>query len=115
MEFEGIVHKKLEPVSGTNARGNWTKQEIIFELPGEFARKVCVSFWGDKADDAAGLNPGDKVMVSVNIESREYNGRWYTEVRAWKISALSSDRIHARQEMPPLEAIPEETANDLPF
>ncbi len=86
MEFEGVVHKVLEPVKGQSARGEWTKQEVVFELPGEYSRKACVSFWGDKAQDAAGLQPGDPVTVSFNIESREYNGRWFTELRAWRIA-----------------------------
>lgn len=75
----------MPPVKGTSARGEWTKQEVIFEQPGEFGKKVCISFWGDKAMDAASLREGEQVKVSVNVESREYNGRWYTEVRAWKM------------------------------
>lgn len=85
MEFEALVVQLLAQAKGVSARGEWVKQEVIFEQAGEFGRKVCVSFWGDKAQDAASLNPGEKVKLSVNIESREYNGRWYTEVRAWKL------------------------------
>lgn len=85
MEFEGIVIQKLQPVSGTSARGQWKKQEVIFEQADEYNRKICVGFWGDKADDAARLTEGEKVLVSANVESREYNGRWYTEIRAWKM------------------------------
>lgn len=85
MEFEGSVIQLLPQVKGVSARGEWVKQEVIFEQTGEFGRKLCVSFWGDKAQDVAALKPGDKVKVAANVESREYNGRWYTEVRAWKI------------------------------
>ncbi len=85
MEFEGIVVQVLQGIKGTSARGEWSKQEVIFEQPGEFGRKICVSFWGDKSQDAAGLVPGEKVRIAANVESREYNGRWYTEVRAWKM------------------------------
>lgn len=85
MEFEGVVMQVLPAVKGTSARGEWSKQDVIFEQSGEFGRKVCVGFWGDKAQDAAGLVPGEKVRVSANVESREYNGRWYTDVRAWKM------------------------------
>ena len=85
MELEGTVWNVLPPVRGTSARGEWVKQEVVFEQPGEFNRKVCVSFWGDKAQDAATLKPGEAVTISANVESREYNGRWFTEVRAWRI------------------------------
>ena len=100
MEFEGVVVQLLPVVKGTGARGEWVKQEVIFEQAGEFGRKICVSFWGDKAMDAASLKPGDSVKVSVNIESREYNGRWYTEVRAWKFNAGGQGAASPRFEEP---------------
>ena len=75
-------------VKGTSQRGEWMKQEVVFELPGEFDRKICVGFWGDKAQWMPGtLREGDKVAVSINVESREYNGRWFTEARGWRDDA----------------------------
>ncbi len=85
MEFEGVVYRKLPEVTGTSAKGAWRKQDVVFELPSEFSRKICVTFFGDRADDAAALSEGDPVTVSVNVESREYNGKWYTDVKAWKV------------------------------
>ncbi len=85
MEFEGVVYKVLPPVSGTSSKGAWKKQDVVFELPSEFSRKICVTFFGDKAEDSAALQAGDAVSVSVNVESREYNDKWYTDVKAWKI------------------------------
>ncbi len=85
MEFEGVVFRKLPEVTGSSARGAWKKQDVVFELPSEFSRKICVTFFGDRAEDAATLHEGDNVTVSVNVESREYNGKWYTDVKAWKV------------------------------
>ncbi len=85
MEFEGVVYRKLPEMSGTSAKGVWKKQEVVFEMPSEFSRKICVTFFGDKVDDAARLQEGDAVVVSVNVESREFNGKWYTDVKAWRI------------------------------
>ncbi len=48
MEFEGTVLKVLPVVKGTSQRGEWIKQEVVFELPGEFNRKLCVGFWGGR-------------------------------------------------------------------
>lgn len=127
MEIEAVVVKVLPPVKGTSARGEWTKQEVILEQPGEFGRKVCVSFWGDKALDAANLKEGEKVSVSVNIESREFNGRWYTEVRAWKMTRgeqapfASAAAPMPAGEFPPMptsepaSAAAEDSYDDLPF
>lgn len=86
MDFEAIVHLVLPLVTGQSARGEWKKQEVIFELPGEFNRKLCVAFWNDRADSAGALRVGEKVAVSANVQSQERNGRWYTEVRGWRFS-----------------------------
>lgn len=109
MELEGTVMRILPLVKGTSARGEWSKQEMIIELKSEFNRKVCISFWGDKVQDAASLREGDNVNLSVNIESREYNGRWFTEVRAWKInkngaSASNAYPATAPTNLPPITA-----------
>ena len=84
MEFEGIVYKILPPTSGTSARGEWKRQDVVFELPQEFSRKICVTFF-NKDHEVSQLREGMACSVSVNVESREYNGRWYTDVRAWRI------------------------------
>ncbi len=86
MEFEGKVIQLLPPTSGTSARGPWQRQDVLFEMTQEFSRKLCVTFF-NKPDDVAKLRVGESYMVSVNVESREYNGRWYTDVRAWRIQA----------------------------
>ena len=126
MELEGTVWNVLPPVRGTSARGEWVKQEVVFEQPGEFNRKVCVGFWGDKAQEAGTLRPGEVVAVSANVESREYNGRWFTEVRAWRIvrkAAQQPQQPPVSDGLPPLDAFAEEPAasgsssdvDDLPF
>ncbi len=119
MEFEGVVYKVLPPVKGTSARGEWTKQEVVFDLPGEFNRKVCVSFWGDRALDAGSLHEGEQILVSINLESREHNGRWYTEARAWKMArkgaAAPSPAPSSQYQAPDGGAFANEEPDDLPF
>jgi len=84
MELKGKVIKLLPIQTGTSARGEWRKQEFILEIPGNFPKQVCLYMWGD-AIDSASLTEGIDVTASIDIESREYNGKWYTNVRAWKI------------------------------
>ncbi len=99
MDFEAIVHLVLPVVKGQGARGEWTKQEVVFELPNEqYNRKICVGFWNDKAPAAAALRPGDRAVVSVNIESRERNGRWFTEARGWKFTVLNPNAVASATE-----------------
>lgn len=113
MDFEVTVHMLLPLVTGQSARGEWKKQEVIFDLPGEFNRKLCVGFWNDRAVDAAALRPGDRVALSVNVESREYNGRWYTEVRAWRMNRLEVQPGATQQapyQQPQYQAAPQQQA-----
>ena len=124
MEIEGTVHRVLPVVKGQSARGEWQKQEIVLEQPGEFGRKVCLSFWGDRVMDVAKLREGDKVTASVNIESREYNGRWFTEVRVWKLQQQQPE-VPVGAGIPPMDMPPigmesfesssADESDDLPF
>ncbi|MCC8088444.1 MAG: DUF3127 domain-containing protein [Rikenellaceae bacterium] len=120
MEIQGTVFRVLPLVKGTSARGEWMKQEIVVELQTEFNRKVCISFWGDKVQEVAKMREGDNVNISVNIESREYNGRWFTEVRAWKINVQNQEASAPHADLPPLnvsdfEGGASSEVDDLPF
>ena len=120
MEIEGTVNKVLAPVKGTSARGEWTKQEVVLDLPGDFRKKVCISFWGDRAAEAASLKPGEAVTISIDVESREYNGRWFTEARGWKIVRKATEQPSFPADMPTPPIFEEDTPfkeepDDLPF
>ena len=93
MELEGRIARKLNVQTGTSARGSWAKQEFIFEYQeGNFPSQVCMNVWGDdKVKELDKYQVGDKVKVSFNLSSREYNGRWYTDVRAWRIEPAGYD------------------------
>ena len=103
LELEGKIINKLMVQTGTSARGTWAKQEFILEIQeGNFPSSVCLNVWGeDKIKDLDKFHIGDKVKASINISSREYNGRWYTEIRAWR---LESGLAAAQQ--PSMEATP---------
>ena len=92
LEIEGKIIRKLGVQSGTSARGEWSKQEFVVEYQeGSFPTQACFNVWGpDKVKDLEKYQIGDKVKVSFNISSREYNNRWYTDLRAWKIEAEAS-------------------------
>ena len=68
-----------------SANGTWRKQEYILETDSKFPKKICFLVWGEKIDQF-NINQDDEVEVSIDLESREYNGRWYTDVKAWRLS-----------------------------
>ena len=88
LEIEGKIYRKLAPQSGTSARGTWSKQDFVLEYPdGNFTAQACFTAFGDdKVAELGKFAEGDTVRVSFNLRAREYNGRWYNDLRAWKIS-----------------------------
>ena len=90
MEVVGKIILKLPWQSGVSQAGNnWKKQEYVLETEDSYPKKVHFDFFGDKADQFP-LNVGDRVRLSFDIESREYNGRWYTSIRGWKAEAAAA-------------------------
>ena len=85
LEISGKIIEILEVKSGKSANGEWRKQEYVLETEAEYPKKVCFMAWGDKIDQF-NIQQGETVEVSIDLESREYNGRWYTDVKAWKVS-----------------------------
>ena len=123
LEIEGTLRQKLAAQSGTSARGAWSKQEFILEYPdGNFTAQVCFTAFGtEKVAELDKFQVGDLVKVSFNLRAREYNGRWYNDVRVWRISPLSPAQEQAPAPAPSLDDMPvdmpsvEDLSNDLPF
>jgi hypothetical protein len=121
MEISGTIIKLLPLQSGQSKNGGWKKQDFILETEDQYPKKVCISAWGDKIDQFQ-LAEGKKVKAAINIESREYNEKWYTDVKVWRIDPLSD--IPESNTPPPFttETIPPPTEDfsyqgedDLPF
>lgn len=84
MEVTGKIIVALPEVGGTSQKGNvWKKREYVLETQETYPRKVFFNFFGDRVDQFP-LQVGQVVKISFDIDSREYNGRWYVECRAWK-------------------------------
>lgn len=84
MEVTGKIILALPEMSGTSKSGNpWKKREYVLETQETYPRKIHFDFFGDRADQFP-LNVGDVIKLSFDIESREYNGRWFTSIRGWK-------------------------------
>jgi hypothetical protein len=84
MEIQGKIIQVLPLQTGEGKNGPWKKQDFVIETESQYPKKVCISMWGDKIDENL-IQEGNPVVASIDVESREYNGRWYTDVKAWKI------------------------------
>lgn len=123
LELTGKVKQVLTEQSGTGKNGQWARKDFIVETQEQFPRKVCFSAWNDKIGMLKSMKEEDLVKVSFNIESREFNGRWYTDLRIWKVEAAGQSSpaqayppVAPPDDLQPLSGsdLGEET-NDLPF
>lgn len=100
MQLTAKLIQLLPFQTGTGKNGEWKKQDIIVETDGQYPKKVCVTVWGDKINESQ-LQVGNLLKIDFDIESREYNGRWYTDIKAWKIESVtkgtSSDPNHSEK------------------
>ena len=123
MQLTAKLVQVLPLQSGQGKNGEWKKQDIILETEGQYPRKVCVAIWGDKINPSQ-LEVGNNLTIDFDVESREFNGRWYTDVKAWKIEIAGAAPMGAAPNfpmdapMPPPAAmppLPENKTDDLPF
>lgn len=107
---------QLLPIqTGTGKNGEWKKQDIIVETDGQYPKKVCISIWGDKINEQQ-LTIGNTLTIDFDIESREFSGRWYTDMKAWKIEVTNqkTPSVNNLDNIEPLD-LSEEKDDGLPF
>ena len=115
MEITGKIIEVLPLVTGTSAKGLWKKQTCVLETEGQYPKQIAFDVWGDNVDKFA-LCKSQVVTIGIDIESREYNGKWYTEVRAWQCRKESAmDKLDSKP--PPVVEQSQDTEDesDLPF
>ena len=93
LEITGKVQQILEVQSGEGRNGTWQKGGFVLETGDNFPKSVCCTVWGDMISQVQALQPGDMVKTNIDIQSREFNGRWYTDVKSWKIDKLESTPV----------------------
>lgn len=88
LELNGVIKKMLPIVEGTSKAGkDWKKSGFVVTTDGDYPKDVAFSVFGEeKVDNLMKFNKvGQRVDVSFNVESREYNEKYYTDLQAWKI------------------------------
>jgi hypothetical protein len=120
LDITGKIIQIMPATKGVSKAGKeWTKQEFVLETMDQFPRKVMMSVMGDKVSELSKYSVGNEVKASLNIESREWNGKWYTDVRAWKIEGSQGQAQQAAENFypdtePSFQADSSAT-DDLPF
>ena len=114
MEITGKIIVVLPPQSGVSQAGNnWKKQEYVLETEETYPKKVHFDFFGECADQYNWIKIGDRIRLSFDIESREYNGRWYTSIRAWNVKKEDAANANNTVSQPGISSFP--PASSAPF
>ena len=90
MEITGKVVRLGTLTEGTSARGPWRKQELIIETEEQYPRTVCLICWTNQLDEIQKFAPGQSIKAQIEISSREFNGKWYTDVRVWRFDPVGA-------------------------
>ena len=125
MEIEGKIINYLGEQNGTSKAGKlWKKKEYVLETQETYPKKVHFDLFGDKADKYP-LTVGQTIRLNFDIESREYNGRWFTSIRGWQAEPIENAAAatptynaptQSGAQVPPPPAVqPADPNDDLPF
>lgn len=113
MEIKGKIVQILQAVTGNSARGEWKRQDFIIETQEQYPKKVCIQNFNGKAD-LEKFGVGTTVNVSINIESREYNEKWYTSVNVWKMESAGQGQNSNQGYTPSASDIPPPATDEMP-
>lgn len=89
-DTEGKLIAVLPEQTGTGKNGAWSKRDFVIETNEQYPKKLCFSAWGDKNEILKTVETGAKLKVTFIAESREFNGKWYTDLKVWKIDGDNS-------------------------
>ena len=91
MELIGKLAKKLQEQNGESQRGQWVKMDFVIETSDQFPKQVCFSLWGEeKVAIVRNMQLGAEMKVYFSPESKEFNERWYTELKCFRIDVLGA-------------------------
>lgn len=112
MELAGKVIAVLEPRGGVSKTGNeWKVQEYVIETHDQYPRRMCFDVFGADKIQQFNIQMGEELNVSFDIDAREWNGRWFNSIRAWKVDRVPVGRS---QPVPPMGAAPFPPVNAAP-
>lgn len=95
MEITGKVVRLGALTEGTSARGPWRKQDLIIETEEQFPKTVCLTCWTNQIDEIQKFAPGQTIKAQIDLSSREFNGKWYTDVRVWRFEPVGATAVPA--------------------
>ena len=127
MELTGKIIAVMEPRGGVSARtGNtWKTQEYVLEVPGQYPKRCLFNVFGEDRINQFNIQNGDELTIQFDIDAREYNGRWFNDIRAYNVirgqqPVAGAQPVAAPSEAtspfpPAQEPASDSASDDLPF
>lgn len=126
MEIRGKIFTVLEERSGTSARtgNNWRCAQYVLETIEQYPKKMLFEVFGEDKIQSMDIKVGEELIVFFDVDAREYNGKWYNQIRAWKVEReqkIVSPTIQTPVPMgsfptiPEVDALPFDDNNNFPF
>ena len=124
MELTGKIIAVLPAKSGVSPKtgNNWMTQEFVIEVPGQFPKRCAFSVFGEDRIKLFNIQNGEDITIQFDIDAREYNGRWYNDIRAYNIMkcqqpAQSTEKAaeSSESDFPPFGESTTNDGGDLPF
>ena len=85
MELQGKVIAETQERTGTSARGDWKAKDFVIETHETYPKKMVFSVFGEDRIKQLNIQNGEDLTVQFDIDAREYNGRWYNDIRAYNV------------------------------
>lgn len=95
MDLQGKIIAALPAKTGTSARGEWKAQDFVVETHDNFPKKMVFSVFGEERLERFNIQVGQEVMVSFDVDAREYNGRWFNSIRAFDVRLVDPASVGA--------------------
>ena len=106
--IEGQITAILPENRGVGQRGEWVSQDFVLKTDDNYPKNICFTILGADKIKEANIRIGDVVSIGVNLESREFNGRWYTSIKAWSVKKKSEARQQQSTPTPPPSSKPKQ-------
>lgn len=117
LTLKGKLTRILSVETGVSRAGNaWKKQEFVMETEEQYPKTVCMTLFNDKVSLLSDMEPGESIEVSFDVESREFNNKFYHNLNAWKLSRINTSVNDSANQPPPFTTsdIPPEPMDDEP-
>lgn len=125
MDIQGKIIFASEPRGGVSQRSssNWKAQDFVIETHEQYPKKCCFTVFGEDRLNQFNIQVGEELTVSLDIDAHEYNGRWYNDIRAWRVQRDAPQSAPLPPAMPdaqpaaPIQpqAVDNNPQDDLPF